>query len=34
MFVAERLLSNLINNHGKHPVSGDGEGTWYPCHGM
>jgi len=30
MFVAERLLSNLINNHGKHPVSTDGGGTWYP----
>ena len=30
MFVAERLLSNLINNHGKHLVSTDGGGTWYP----
>jgi putative transposase len=29
MFVAERLLSDLINNHGRHPVSTDG-GTWYP----
>jgi putative transposase len=29
MFVAERFISDVINNHGKHPVSIDG-GTWYP----
>ena len=29
MFVAERFLSGLVKNHGKHPVSTDG-GTWYP----
>ena len=27
--VAERFLSNVINEYGKHPVSTDG-GTWYP----
>jgi putative transposase len=30
MFLAERYLSNLIKVHGKHPVSTDGGGTWYP----
>ncbi len=29
MFVAERFLSNLLKEYGKHPVSTDG-GTWYP----
>ena len=29
MFVAERFLSNIIENYGYHPVSTDG-GTWYP----
>jgi putative transposase len=29
MFVAERFLSNLIKDYGKHLVSTDG-GTWYP----
>ena len=29
MFVAERFLSNIIKEYGKHPVSTDG-GTWYP----
>ena len=29
MFVAERFISGVIKNHGKHPVSTDG-GTWYP----
>ena len=29
MFVAERFLSNLIKDYGKHPLSTDG-GTWYP----
>ncbi|MGI0000553.1 MAG: DDE-type integrase/transposase/recombinase [Nitrososphaeraceae archaeon] len=29
MFVAERFLSNLVNDYGNHPVSTDG-GTWYP----
>jgi putative transposase len=34
MFVAqrerERFISNLIKFYGKHPVSTDGERTWYP----
>ena len=30
MFVAERFLSGLVKVHGKHPVSTDGGGTWYP----
>ncbi len=31
MFVAERFLSNIIEEYGKHPiVSTDGRGTWYP----
>ncbi|MEJ7642918.1 MAG: DDE-type integrase/transposase/recombinase [Candidatus Nitrosocosmicus sp.] len=29
MFVAERFLSGLLEEHGAHPVSTDG-GTWYP----
>ena len=29
MFVAERFLSDIVRNFGKHPVSTDG-GTWYP----
>ncbi len=29
MFVAERFLSKVMDEHGKHPVSTDG-GTWYP----
>ena len=29
MFVAERFLSNLLKEYGKHSVSTDG-GTWYP----
>ena len=29
MFVAERFLSWLVKDYGKHPVSTDG-GTWYP----
>jgi putative transposase len=28
MFVAERFLSNVVNEYGEHPVSTDG-GTWY-----
>lgn len=28
MFVAERFMSNIVNEYGKHPVSTDG-GTWY-----
>jgi putative transposase len=35
MFVAERFLSGIIRDYGKHPVSTDGGGTWYPhqtCH--
>ena len=27
MFVAERFLSNVVNEYGEHPVSTDG-GTW------
>jgi hypothetical protein len=31
MFVAERFLSKTIEEYGsKHPVSTDGERTWYP----
>ena len=31
MFVAEeRFISSVIQIHGKHPVSTDGGGTWYP----
>jgi putative transposase len=30
MFVAERFLPGLVGVHGKHPVSTDGGGTWYP----
>jgi putative transposase len=29
MFVAERFLSSVVADYGKHPVSTDG-GTWYP----
>jgi putative transposase len=29
MFVAERFLSNIVDEYGYHPVSTDG-GTWYP----
>ncbi len=29
MFVAECLLSNIVEEYGEHPVSTDG-GTWYP----
>lgn len=29
MLIAERFLSNVIRDYGKHPVSTDG-GTWYP----
>jgi putative transposase len=29
MFIAERFISGLINIHGPHPVSTDGD-TWYP----
>ncbi len=33
MFVAEHFLSDIVDKHGKYPVSTDG-GTWYPqaCH--
>ncbi len=30
LIVAERFIASLINIHGKHPVSTDGGGTWYP----
>ena len=30
MFVAERFLSGLIRIYGKHAISTDGGGTWYP----
>lgn len=29
MLIAERFLSDIVRNYGKHPVSTDG-GTWYP----
>ena len=30
MFVAERFLSSIIRDYGKHAVSTDDGGTWYP----
>ena len=30
MFVAERFLSKVMDEHGKHPVSTKDGGTWYP----
>jgi putative transposase len=30
MFVAQNFIRNLVNKYGKHPVSTDGGGTWYP----
>ena len=30
MIVAERFLSGVVRDYGKHPVSTDGGGTWYP----
>ena len=30
MFVAERFIADLVKDHGKHSVSTDGGGTWYP----
>jgi len=31
MFVtAEPFLQGLVNKYGKHPISTDGGGTWYP----
>ncbi len=30
MFVAEHFLSGIVDKHGKHPISTDGIGTWYP----
>jgi putative transposase len=29
MFVAERFILKVVDEHGEHPVSTDG-GTWYP----
>ncbi len=29
MFVAERFISDVVEDYGEHPVSTDG-GTWYP----
>ncbi len=29
MFVAERFISEVVDEHGKHPISTEG-GTWYP----
>ena len=29
MFVAERFISDVVEEHGKHPISTDG-GSWYP----
>ncbi len=28
--VAERFLSRMVNDYGKHPISTDDGGTWYP----
>ncbi|MDN5845221.1 MAG: hypothetical protein L0H53_02995 [Candidatus Nitrosocosmicus sp.] len=30
MLIAERFISGLVKIHGKHPLSTDGGGTWYP----
>ncbi len=30
MFVVEHFLSGIVKSHGKHQVSTDGGGTWYP----
>jgi putative transposase len=30
MLIVERFLSTIVRDHGKHPVSTDGGGTWYP----
>ena len=30
MLIAERFLSTIVRDYGKHPVSTDGGGTWYP----
>ena len=30
MFVAERFMSNIVDEYGYHSVSTDGGGTWYP----
>src|SRR5215208_3400794 len=30
MLVAERFLKGLVIEYGKHPLSTDGGGTWYP----
>jgi putative transposase len=30
MFVTERFLKALIKRYVKHPLSTDGDGTWYP----
>ena len=30
MFVAERFMSTVIREYGKHPVSTDGGALWYP----
>ncbi len=30
IFVAEMFLSRIVNDYGKHPVSTDDGGTWYP----
>jgi hypothetical protein len=35
MLVAERFIAFLINRYGKHPISTEDGGTWYPpqtCH--
>lgn len=30
MFVAERFLSDIVEEYGRDPVSTDGRGAWYP----
>ncbi len=30
MFVAERFISDVVEEHGEHPVSTKDGGTWYP----
>ncbi len=30
MLIAEHFIHSLVKKYGKHPVSTDGGGTWYP----
>ena len=30
MLIAEQFIQSLVRKYGKHPVSTDGDSTWYP----